>query len=123
MTNETQEIIKISDLKHPDEVFGIRREHKTYITNKSIATWHEGNQRYYYKPLDKEYEKMMYHKNKHDMKCDICGSIVVSQMYKHVKRRKCLMVKEAIKKAIDNLTIKQAESSINEISGEKDLKH
>jgi hypothetical protein len=128
MTNETQEIInieepiKLCDLKHAEEMYALRREHKTYITGKSIAKWNEEKQRYYYKPLDKEYEKKMYHLRKRDIKCEICGSIVVSQMYKHIKSEKCLMVKLAVQKALDNLNIEEAKLTINEISSENDLK-
>jgi hypothetical protein len=69
----------------------------------SIKTWSENKQKFFYRPLDPEYTMRHYYKHKRDMECAICGSVVTTQMHKHVKSRKCLLVKEAVQKTIEKL--------------------
>ncbi len=69
----------------------------------SIKTWSENKQKYFYKPLDPAYTMRHYYKHKLDMECAICGSVVTTQMHKHIKTRRCLLVKEAVQKARYNL--------------------
>ncbi len=84
--------------------------HPPFLTKKSSAKWSEGKQRYYYKPLDKEYEKRHYHKHKHDMACEFCGSIVTTQMCKHLKSKKCLMYRNAVQQTMDKYNIEAVKS-------------
>ncbi len=44
-----------------------------------------------------------YYTHKRDMECAICGSVVTTQMHKHVKSKRCLLVKEAVQKATEKL--------------------
>ncbi len=77
----------------------------------SIKRWSENKQRYFYKPKDPDYAKKHYWKHKHDMQCTTCGAIVSTAMYRHVKSLRCLMVKDAVKKALDNAQIEGVETS------------
>jgi hypothetical protein len=70
---------------------------------RSIKTWSENKQKYFYKPLDPEYTMRHYYKHKRSMECTICSSVVTTQMHKHIKTRRCLLVKEAVQKARYNL--------------------
>ena len=70
---------------------------------RSIKTWSENKQKYFYKPLDPAYTMQHYYKHKRNMECAICSSVVTTQMHKHVKSRRCLLVKEAVQKTIENL--------------------
>jgi hypothetical protein len=76
----------------------------------SIKRWSENKQRYFYKPKDPDYAKKHYWKHKHDMQCTTCGAIVSTAMYRHVKSLRCLMVKDAVKKALDNAQIEGVET-------------
>ncbi len=102
MSNET--------IKNPEETPEVIDLHPPFLTAKSSAKWSENKERYYYKPLDLEYEKIHYHKHKHNMACEICGSLVTSQMYKHVKSKTCLMYQDTIQKTMDNYKIEEGES-------------
>ena len=95
-------------IKNPEETPEVIDLHPPFLTAKSSAKWSENKQIYYYKPLDLEYEKRHYHKHKHNITCGICGSIVTSQMYKHVKSKKCLMYRDAVQKTIDKYNIEEA---------------
>ncbi len=77
----------------------------------SIKRWSENKQRYFYKPKDPDYAKKHYWKHKHDMQCTTCGAIVSTAMYRHVKSLRCLMVKDAVKKALSNAQIEGVETS------------
>ena len=81
-----------------------------FLTAKSSAKWSEGKQRYYYKPLDREYEKRHYHKHKHEMTCEFCGSVVITQMCKHLKSKKCLMYRNAVQQTMDKYNIEEGKS-------------
>jgi hypothetical protein len=76
----------------------------------SIKKWSENKQRYFYKPKDPDYAKNHYWKHKHDMQCATCGAIVTTAMFRHVKSLRCLMVKDAVKKALDNAQIEGGEA-------------
>jgi hypothetical protein len=67
----------------------------------SVKIWSENKQKFFYKPNDAEYAKRHYYKHRRNQECGICKSIVVTQMYRHVKTRKCLMVKEAVQAALE----------------------
>ncbi len=84
--------------------------HPPFLTAKSSAKWSESKQRYYYKPLGKEYEKRHYHKHKHEMKCEFCSSIVNTQMCKHLKSKKCLMYRNAVQQTMDKYNIEAVKS-------------
>ncbi len=71
----------------------------------SIKRWSENKQRYFYKPKDPDYAKNHYWKTKHDMQCTVCGAIVTTAMYRHVKSLRCLLVRDAVKKALEQAQI------------------
>ena len=96
--------------KNPEETPEVIEFHPQFLTGKSSAKWSENKQRYYYKPLDLEYEKRHYQKHKHDMTCEFCGSVVTSQMYKHVKSKNWLKYRDAVQKTMDTYKIEEAES-------------
>ncbi len=91
--------------KNPEETPEVINLHPPFLTAKSSAKWSENKQRYYYKPLDREYEKRHYHKHTHEMTCEFCGSVVITQMCKHVKSNKCLMYRSAVQKTMDKYNI------------------
>ena len=77
----------------------------------SIKKWSENKQRYFYKPKDPDYAKNHYWKHKHDMQCLVCGAIVTTAMYRHVKSLRCLLVRDAVKKASEQAQIEGEETS------------
>jgi hypothetical protein len=77
----------------------------------SIKRWSENKQRYFYKPKDPDYAKKHYWKHKHDMQCTTCGAIVSTAMHRHVKSLRCLMVKDAVQKALERAQVEGAETS------------
>ncbi len=77
----------------------------------SIKRWSENKQRYFYKPKDPDYAKKHYWKHKHDMQCTTCGAIVSTAMYRHVKSLRCLMVKDAVQKALERAQVEGVETS------------
>ena len=70
---------------------------------RSIKKWSENKQKFFYKPLDPEYTMRHYWKHKRDMECGICGSVVTTQMHKHIKTRRCLLVKKAILQTLSSM--------------------
>ena len=76
----------------------------------SIKKWSENKQRYFYKPKDPDYAKNHYWKHKHDMQCTTCGAIMSTAMFRHLKSLRCLMVKDAVKKALDNAQNERVET-------------
>jgi hypothetical protein len=77
----------------------------------SIKRWSENKQRYFYKPKDPDYAKNHYWKHKHDMQCLVCGAIVTTAMYRHVKSLRCLLVRDAVQKALHQAQIEGEETS------------
>jgi hypothetical protein len=71
----------------------------------SIKRWSENKQRYFYKPKDPDYAKNHYWKHKHDMQCTVCGAIVTTAMHRHLKSLRCLLVRDAVKKALNQAQI------------------
>ena len=84
--------------------------HPPVLTAKSSAIWSESKQRYYYKSLDREYEKRHYHKHKHEMNCEFCGSIVITQMCKHLKSEKYLMYRNTVQQTMGKYNIEEVKS-------------
>jgi hypothetical protein len=104
MTTESMQTIEQTPEETPELIIDL---HPPFETEKSTAKWSENKQRYYYKPKDKEYEKRHYHKHKHEMTCEFCGSVVITQMYKHIKSKKCLMYRDAVQKTMDKYNIEE----------------
>ena len=77
----------------------------------SIKRWSENKQRYFYKPKDPDYAKNHYWKTKHDMQCTVCGAIVTTAMYRHVQSLRCLLARDAVKKALEQAQIEGEETS------------
>ncbi len=71
----------------------------------SIKRWSENKQRYFYKPKDPDYAKNHYWKTKHDMQCTVCGATVTTAMHRHQKSLRCLLVRDAVKKALHQTQI------------------
>ncbi len=65
---------------------------------RSIKKWSENKQKFFYKPLDPEYTKRHYYKHRGDMECSICGTVVTTQMHKHINTSTCLLVKGALQR-------------------------
>ena len=84
MNNETIKCPEETHEEPPEEIVDL---HPPFLTARCSTTWSESKQRYYYNPLDLEYEKRHYHKHKHETACIHCGSVVISQMYKHRKSK------------------------------------
>ena len=80
---------------------------------RSLKTWSENKQKFFYKPLDPAYTMRHYYKHKRNMECSICGSVVTTQMHKHIKSRRCLSVKEAIQKTIAKINMEEESESSN----------
>ncbi len=76
----------------------------------SIKKWSENQQRYFYKPKDPDYAKNSHWKHKHEMQSSTCGAIVSAAMLRHVKSLRCSMVKDAVKKALNNAHIEEVET-------------
>jgi hypothetical protein len=70
---------------------------------RSTKKWSENKQKFFYKPLDPGYSMRHYWKHKRDMECGICGTVVTTQMHKHIKSRRCILVKRAIQKTIGSM--------------------
>ncbi len=70
---------------------------------RSTKKWSENKQQFFYKPLDPEYSMRHYWKHKRDMVCGICGTVVTTQMHKHVKSRRCMLVKRAIQDTLGSM--------------------
>jgi hypothetical protein len=77
----------------------------------SIKKWSENKQRFYYQPKDPDYAKNHYWKTKHDMVCAVCGRTITTAMFRHVKSLRCLMVRDAVRKALDKNQIEAAEAT------------
>jgi hypothetical protein len=81
---------------------------------RSIKKWSENKQKFFYKPLDPEYTKRHYYKHRGDMECSICGTVVTTQMHKHIKTSKCLLVKGALQRAAEKVgTAQETEQGSN----------
>jgi hypothetical protein len=76
----------------------------------SIKKWSENKQRFYYQPKDPDYAKKHYWKTKHDMVCAVCGRTITTAMFRHVKSLRCLMVRDAVRKALDKNQIEADEA-------------
>ncbi len=70
---------------------------------RSTKKWSENKQKFFYKPLDPGYSMRHYWKHKRDMECSICGTVVTTQMHKHVKSRRCVLVKRAIQETLGSM--------------------
>ena len=70
---------------------------------RSTKKWSENKQKFFYKPLDPEYSMRHYWKHKRDMECGICGTVVTTQMHKHIKSRRCILVKRAIQDTLGSM--------------------
>ncbi len=80
----------------------------------SIKRWSENKQRYFYKPKDPDYAKNHYWKTKHDMQCTVCGATVTTAMHRHQKSLMCLLVRDAVKKALSQAHI-EGEETLHQI--------
>lgn len=76
----------------------------------SIKKWSENKQRFYYQPKDPDYAKNHYWKTKHDMVCAVCGRTITTAMFRHVKSLRCLMVRDAVRRALDKNKIEADEA-------------
>ncbi len=85
----------------------------------SIKRWSENKQRYFYKPKDPDYAKNHYWKHKHDMQCLVCGAIVTTAMYRHVKSLRCLWSETQFRKRCTRHRLKERKlhgnSKLNEL--------
>ena len=75
---------------------------ETTTTEKCIKIWSEKTQKWRYIPKDPAYFKDKYYKYLGEKTCAICGSVINTQMSKHLKSKRCILVKKALENQIIN---------------------
>ena len=76
---------------------------KTTTTQQCIKIWSEYSQRWRYVPKDPEYFKIKYYKYLGPKTCAVCGSVVQTQMQRHLRSKRCVLVREGINKAVEHM--------------------
>ena len=54
-------------------------------------------------PKDPEYFKIKYYKYLGPKTCAVCGSVVQTQMQRHLRSQRCLLVRAGINKAVEQM--------------------
>ena len=76
---------------------------ETTTTEKCIKVWSENTQKWRYIPKDPAYFKTTYfYKYLGEKACAICGTMITTQMSKHVKSKRCLLVRKASENHVNN---------------------
>ena len=86
----------------PEDQDNMTPSKETTTTEKCIKVWSENTQKWRYIPKDPAYFKTKYYKYLGEKTCAICGSMINTQMSKHVKSKRCLLVKKALENQINN---------------------
>ena len=76
---------------------------KTTTTQQCIKIWSEHSKRWRYVPKDPEYFKIKYYKYLGPKTCAVCGSVVQTQMQRHLRSQRCLLVRAGINKAVEQM--------------------
>ena len=76
---------------------------KTTTTEQCIKIWSEHSKRWRYVPKDPEYFKIKYYKYLGPKTCAVCGSVVQTQMQRHLRSQRCLLVRAGINKAVEHM--------------------
>ena len=76
---------------------------KTTTTEQCIKIWSEHSKRWRYVPKDPEYFKIKYYKYLGPKTCAVCGSVVQTQMQRHLRSQRCLLVRAGINKAVEQM--------------------
>ena len=76
---------------------------KTTTTEHCIKIWSEHSKRWRYVPKDPEYFKIKYYKYLGPKTCAVCGSVVQTQMQRHLRSQRCLLVRAGINKAVEQM--------------------
>ena len=76
---------------------------KTTTTQQCIKIWSEHSKRWRYVPKDPEYFKIKYYKYLGPKTCAVCGSVVQTQMQRHLRSKRCVLVREGINKAVEHM--------------------
>ena len=72
-------------------------------TEHCIKIWSEHGQRWRYVPKDPEYFKIKYYKYLGPKTCVVCGSVVQTQMCRHLRSQRCMLVRAGINKAVEQM--------------------
>ena len=54
-------------------------------------------------PKDPEYVKIKYYKYLGPKTCAVCGSVVQTQMCRHLRSQRCMLVRAGINKAVEQM--------------------
>ena len=76
---------------------------KNTTTQQCIKIWSEHSKRWRYVPKDPEYFKIKYYKYLGPKTCAVCGSVVQTQMQRHLRSKRCVLVREGINKAVEHM--------------------
>ena len=76
---------------------------KNTTTQQCIKIWSEHSKRWRYVPKDPEYFKIKYYKYLGPKTCAVCGSVVQTQMQRHLRSQRCLLVRAGINKAVEQM--------------------
>ena len=76
---------------------------KNTTTEQCIKIWSEHSKRWRYVPKDPEYFKIKYYKYLGPKTCAVCGSVVQTQMQRHLRSQRCLLVRAGINKAVEQM--------------------
>ena len=86
---------------------------KTTTTEHCIKIWSEHSKMWRYVPKDPEYFKIKYYKYLGPKTCAVCGSVVQTQMCRHLRSQRCMLVRAGINKAVEQM--ETAISTVKEI--------
>ena len=70
-------------------------------TNKCTKIWSENTNKRRYIPKDPEYFKNKYYEYVGPKTCTACGAVVNTQMCRHTRSKRCLLVQAGIARALD----------------------
>ena len=72
-------------------------------TEHCIKIWSEQGKRWRYVPKDPAYFRIKYYKYLGPKTCAVCGSVVQTQMQRHLRSQRCLLVRAGINKAVEQM--------------------
>ena len=72
-------------------------------TEHCIKIWSEQGKRWRYVPKDPAYFRIKYYKYLGPKTCAVCGSVVQTQMQRHLRPQRCLLVRAGVNKAVEQM--------------------
>ena len=72
-------------------------------TEHCIKIWSEQGKRWRCVPKDPKYFKKKYYKYLGPKTCAVCGSVVQTQMQRHLRSQRCMLVRAGINKAVEQM--------------------